>query len=235
MSENSNGRNWWHTLPGVITAVTGLLTAVSGLLLALNQAGIFEDKEPSVVQGQATPANGKGKPNSPKIHAATPVLTQEPTVPEEKPAPLALNVEGPASAGPRRSAIAAQDLETFAQSYLGVLNRCKPAEILGLYADAVDYFEAGTVTKDFIFQDKDRYCRRWEEVRYERVGTVAFADTGTESEKQLTFKIRFFGRNPARGAMVSGTALTTLVARAIDGEIKIVDEKQRVTKRKQLP
>lgn len=35
--------------------------------------------------------------------------------------------------------------------------------------------------------------------------------------------------------MVSGTATNTLVVRAIDGEIKIIDEKQRVTKRKQLP
>ena len=235
MSENSNGHSWWHTLPGVITAVTGLLTAVSGLLLALNQAGIFEDKEPSVVQQQATPANGKGKSDSPEIHAATPVLTQEPTVPEEKPASLALNVEGPAPAAPRRPAMAHQDLETFVQSYLGVVNRCKPAETLGFYADAVDYFGAGIVTKDFIFQDKDRYCRRWEEVRSELLGPIAVADTGAENEKRLTFKIRFFGRNPARGAVVSGTATNTLVVRAIDGELKIIDEKQRVTKRKQLP
>ena len=122
MSENSNDHGWWHTLPGVITAVTGLLTAVSGLMLALHQAGIFEGKEPSVVQGQATLANGKGKSDSPEIHAATPVLTREPTVPEEKPAPLALNVERPAPAGPRRPAIAPQDLETFVQSYLGVVS-----------------------------------------------------------------------------------------------------------------
>lgn len=157
MSENSNGHSWWHTLPGVITAVTGLLTAVAGLVLALHQAGIFEDKAPSVLSGQATPANGKGKPNSPEINAARPVLTQEPTVPEQKPAPLALSVERAAPAEPRRPAIARQDLETFVQTYLGVVNRCKPAETLGFYADAVDYFGAGTVTKDFIFQDKDRY------------------------------------------------------------------------------
>lgn len=233
MSENSNGHSWWLTLPGVITAVAGLLTAVSGLVLALHQAGIFEGKDPSVVQGEAMPSGGKSV--SPETRATPLVLPHETTAAEEKPAPLALNVGRPAPAEVRPPAIPPGDLETFVQSYLGVLNRCKPAEILGLYADSVDYFGAGIVAKDFIFQDKDRYCRRWEEVRYERVGTIAVADMGAKNEKQLTFNVRFFGRNAARGAMVSGTAINTLTVRAIDDEIKIIAEKQRVTKRKQLP
>lgn len=33
--------SWWHTLPGMLTALAGVVTAVTGLLIALNQLGIF--------------------------------------------------------------------------------------------------------------------------------------------------------------------------------------------------
>ncbi len=208
MSENSNGRNWWHTVPGVITAVTGLLTALSGLVLALHQAGIFAGGNRSVQQEQVMPRSPRDKPGESEIYE-----------PDE----------------PSGSAAAHRDLETFLQTYFETLNRCKPVEILGLYADKVDYYGAGNISKDFILQDKDHYCQRWAEVRYERIGALSVAETGMNNEQQLKFNIRFFGRSPERGATISGDATNTLVVRAIDGEFKIVSEKQKVIQRKQRP
>lgn len=35
MSEEPKPQNWWHTLPGVLTAVAAVLTAITGLIVAL--------------------------------------------------------------------------------------------------------------------------------------------------------------------------------------------------------
>lgn len=35
-------KNWWTTLPGVVTSVAGAATAVTGLIVALNQTGWFK-------------------------------------------------------------------------------------------------------------------------------------------------------------------------------------------------
>jgi len=37
-----NSKNWWSTLPGVITAIAGTLTAITGLIIALDQIGFFK-------------------------------------------------------------------------------------------------------------------------------------------------------------------------------------------------
>ncbi len=201
MSENSNGRNWWHTLPGMITAVAGLFTAISGLVLALHQAGIVESKAQYVME--------------PKAATLTP------------------NAGRPARVEPR-PASAHRNLEAFVQTYLGFLNSCNPTELLGLYADVVDYLDAGKVPLDFIRQEREQFCERWEEFRYEQAGGVSIVDAGAEDEKQLTFGLQFFARRPARRKEVSGTAIKTLIVRPIDGEFRIINEKMGVTKHKHL-
>lgn len=41
MPENEKSKDWWHTVPGILTAIAGVLTAVTGLIIALNQIGVF--------------------------------------------------------------------------------------------------------------------------------------------------------------------------------------------------
>jgi hypothetical protein len=41
MANDDTSRNWWRTIPGIITGVTGLVTAIGGLLTILLQAGII--------------------------------------------------------------------------------------------------------------------------------------------------------------------------------------------------
>jgi hypothetical protein len=49
MEQRPGPPSWWHTLPGILTALAGIITAVAGLLVALNQTGAFErgPKEPA--------------------------------------------------------------------------------------------------------------------------------------------------------------------------------------------
>jgi hypothetical protein len=41
MVKESDSTSWWHTLPGVLTAIAGLITAVAGLLAVLLQTGVL--------------------------------------------------------------------------------------------------------------------------------------------------------------------------------------------------
>jgi beta-lactam-binding protein with PASTA domain len=36
---------WWHTVPGVLTAITGIITAITGLIVALHQAGLLGERD----------------------------------------------------------------------------------------------------------------------------------------------------------------------------------------------
>jgi len=48
MAETSRRQSWWHSLPGILTAIAGTITALTGLVAALYQAGILE------INGNAT-------------------------------------------------------------------------------------------------------------------------------------------------------------------------------------
>ena len=48
--------DWWHTLPGVLTAVAGVITASTGLIVVLHQTGWFASKDTISAGGEANPA-----------------------------------------------------------------------------------------------------------------------------------------------------------------------------------
>lgn len=39
MADEAKAPNWWHTLPGVLTALAAVITAVTGLIVAINKSG----------------------------------------------------------------------------------------------------------------------------------------------------------------------------------------------------
>ena len=51
----AEGKSFWSSLPGILTALAGLVTAIGGLLLAFDQAGLFGKAEPATAP-VATPA-----------------------------------------------------------------------------------------------------------------------------------------------------------------------------------
>lgn len=38
--------SWWHTMPGLLTALAGAITAIAGLIIALSQAGLLGSTPP---------------------------------------------------------------------------------------------------------------------------------------------------------------------------------------------
>ena len=47
MSEEAKPRNWWHTLPGVLTGLAAVVTALAGLVAALMQTGWWGASKPA--------------------------------------------------------------------------------------------------------------------------------------------------------------------------------------------
>jgi len=72
MAEKRKSEGWWHTVPGLLTALAGIITAVTGLFVALHQAGFFAREDKAVPQVQVKPP--KVPPDSP-----TPPADRTPT------------------------------------------------------------------------------------------------------------------------------------------------------------
>jgi hypothetical protein len=91
MSEEAKPRNWWHTLPGVLTGVAAVVTALAGLLAALMQTGWVGGSKP-------TPAPQAAGSTPPAPAAAAPAATLETprTAPRASEAPRAHAVALPA-------------------------------------------------------------------------------------------------------------------------------------------
>jgi len=72
MTDEAKPRNWWQTLPGVLTALAALVTALAGLLAAITQTGWFGRQEATTVapsaSGPPTHADA-GTPAAPRPQA----------------------------------------------------------------------------------------------------------------------------------------------------------------------
>ncbi len=120
------------------------------------------------------------------------------------------------------------EMRNFVDKYVAVFNQGNISEILALYADQVDYFGKGIVTKDFIRRDKEYYLKRWPEVHNRLNGDITLQDASDKDTKVMTFIISYYAKSPQRGDTASGTAENTLKVRKINGNLLIIDEKQKI-------
>ena len=106
------------------------------------------------------------------------------------------------------------------------------SEILTLYDYHVNYHLEGIKTKDFIRQDKQLYYQRWPVVEYKLDDEIAVQDLPDNEFKVVTFTTSFNVYNPEKENGIKGKALNTIKIRLINGDLKIIDEKQQVLSRK---
>ena len=75
MSDEGKSKGWWHTLPGIITALTGAVTALAGLIVAINQSGWFGPPPPPAATRSSAPTpTAPPGPASPAVPAQAPPL-----------------------------------------------------------------------------------------------------------------------------------------------------------------
>ncbi|WP_370031454.1 hypothetical protein [Qipengyuania mesophila] len=88
-----DGKHFWGSIRGVITAVSGLVVALAGLITVLGNVGLFGGKAGGEGEGEE-----KTGPLALETPAPTPIATSSPTATA---APLAANEPAPAQADVR--------------------------------------------------------------------------------------------------------------------------------------
>jgi hypothetical protein len=73
MADDEKPKNWWYTLPGVLTSLAAIITALAGLLAAMKQTGWLERKPTSTVASASLSASqGETAGAGPKVEAGIP-------------------------------------------------------------------------------------------------------------------------------------------------------------------
>lgn len=130
-----------------------------------------------------------------------------------------------------KNEITREEIVRFVNKYITLSNKGSITELLDLYANKVNYFDRGNVSKSIILQDKTSYYKRWPEIINTIEGEINITDTSDENIKQVTFYLSFYVHSPKRNQSISGNAKNTLKICKLNSELQIVSENQEVLKR----
>lgn len=130
------------------------------------------------------------------------------------------------------STITRSQILDFIDSYISRGNSRDLNGVMNLYDDKVDYFRAGVVPKNFLYEDKVKYYKRWPSMQVELLGIDEIQDVpGRNNEKMVTYSINFDVYNYSKQKGIKGTATNIVILRNYDGILKIVSDKQKVHNR----
>ena len=96
-----------------------------------------------------------------------------------------------------------------------------PDRLLDRYAERVNYYDAGTVTRSDVLRDKRSYLERWPERSYRRISDVEITDAGAADLIRFTYEFRVSGGS--RNA--EGRGWAELGVQRSDGAMRIVSER----------
>lgn len=96
-----------------------------------------------------------------------------------------------------------------------------PDRLLDQYADRVNYYDEGTVTRSDVLRDKRSYLERWPERSYRRISDVEITDAGAADLIRFTYEFRVSGGS--RNA--EGRGWAELGVQRGDGGMRIVSER----------
>jgi hypothetical protein len=88
------------------------------------------------------------------------------------------------------------------------------------YSFPTEYFDHGSVNRDFVFKDTQTYIKRWPYRKYVLTGPVHFSVTGKDSEMEMEFSIVFSVRNEKNS--VKGKTKNFWTVKPEANELKIV-------------
>jgi hypothetical protein len=183
-------------------------------------------KEPA----QATPGNGSPPQLSPFVEEEPQTSRDIPPVqPAHRPVP---EMESRVAATPGLRSISNAEVTGFIETYLAATEMKDVNRVLSYYADQVDYYSKGLVSKDYIRKDKIYYFRNWDRISCLVDGEIHLIDTDRADIKVAEFKSYFAVENSRRS--ISGRAENILKVQRINNHLQIIDEKQKVIGR-ELP
>jgi hypothetical protein len=122
----------------------------------------------------------------------------------------------------------------FVKAYVESGNFTDPSFESSFYADSVNYFDNGVVSKAFIAQDVFKYDQRWSLRRYwvTSVPLVSIADPArdiAEAVVRLEFKVQNTQKQ------VTGSCENTIYIRDASSNPKLISVRSKMLSRKEFP
>jgi len=124
-----------------------------------------------------------------------------------------------------------QPVYDYREFVLQHLQKCTKGDVSGIvedYADSVDYYEDGVVTRSFIAQDRRKYRSSWPTLSIQMTSPISY-DTSNATYVRVSFSYTFEARNGRK--MSRGQADNTWSLLQTPTGLKITSEKQTITNR----
>lgn len=121
------------------------------------------------------------------------------------------------------------EISSFIKQYYTDTGTREFSLISPYYADQVDYYSKGFVSKDFIKQDKEIFFKRWTTIKYEIEGEPEVSEASGYGTKTVRFASTFLVSNQSKS--IAGKAETTWTLKHENSGWKIIAEQQRVLSR----
>jgi hypothetical protein len=124
------------------------------------------------------------------------------------------------------TAVTRDEIHEFIQKLLR-LNESKDLNSVMLYyADRVDYYDRGAVTRDYIKRDMGYYFKNWNTISSILESDPVLIVTDQQDERIVKFISRYAVENARKS--VSGRVENIWKIQKINNQLKIVDQKQRI-------
>ena len=218
--------------------VANQLRNKKALITYSSTGGLGKDKH--ILLSDIVPAGEKPKLDKPGREAAKPPgdaqgkLTRK--LSEEKASPTGLSLpnrpEQAALQAVNQSAktgepdpITKEEVSAFVRRLLYLNGRKDLAAVAPFYADKVDYYDRGIVSRDKVLQDLKYYFRNWAEIDTRLDGDVVMA--GFEPEVRIVkFICSFSVKNEKKS--ITGKTENIWTIQRINGELRLIDVKQKI-------
>jgi hypothetical protein len=121
--------------------------------------------------------------------------------------------------------ITRDEVSAFVRRLLYLNGRKDLAAVAPFYADKVDYYDRGIVSRDKVIQDLKYYFRNWAEIDTRLDGDVVMA--GFEPQVRIVKFISSFSVKNEKKAITGKTENIWRIQR-INGELRLIDVKQKI-------
>ncbi|MGO9375857.1 MAG: hypothetical protein ACLQBD_27725 [Syntrophobacteraceae bacterium] len=165
------------------------------------------------VPGKLTPKLSEAKVPATEIVPAEPTPKQ--AAPQEVKQSLKAGQPDP---------ITREEVSTFVRRLLYLNGKKDLAAVAPFYADKVDYYDRGIVSRDKVIQDLKYYFRNWAEIDTRLDGDVLM--TGFEPEVRIVKFISSFSVKNEKKSIAGKTENIWMIQR-INGELRLIDVKAK--------
>lgn len=122
-------------------------------------------------------------------------------------------------------------MKSFISEYLRANENKEIEKVLSFYADGVDYYGKGVVSRSYIRKDKETFFNFFRSLAYSLSDDLVIADTNKPDTKILTFTFSY--QIETQRKTITGTAKNTWTIANFSNRPIIISEKQTATNRQE--